>query len=84
MNQTIVCDKCYHEGCTVSEVVPKSLLISMTAFARKGKSPYNLDNLYQQSEQRDRKWEIECPACGHTKGYTEHANYPTPRWNVPS
>ena len=72
MDKVIVCDKCKHEGCSVSEVLPESQKISMGDFVKQGKSPYRLDQ-YAQSEQRDRKWKVSCPECGHTLEYVEYA-----------
>jgi hypothetical protein len=77
MNEIIVCDKCKHEGCTVSEVPKESDKITMSDFAKKCKSPYSMDR-YQQSGQGIREWIITCPTCDHSIEYREHFSYPRP------
>ena len=70
MDKIIICDECGCEGCTVSEILPKSRKISMRDFAAMGKSPYAFGP-YSQQQQVDRKWKIFCEKCGHAVFYTE-------------
>lgn len=72
MSKVIVCDKCKHEGCNVSEIRPKSEHISMKDFAAQGKSPHGFPDSYQ-CERRDRKWEVTCPECNYSLTFIEYA-----------
>jgi len=77
VSKVIVCDKCGHEGCNVSEILPPEGKISMADYAKQGRNPYCL-RTYSQTSQCDREWEIICPECEHSIAFTERADRPLP------
>jgi hypothetical protein len=77
MNEVITCDKCKSDGCIVNEVLPPSKPVSMSDYARRGKSPFSL-GYTQRIAAIPRKWEISCPECGYSIEFHEHTTIPTP------